>query len=130
MPVEVNALLQAAINLIGFALAVLAASGIVGKVVVWAKGKLLELEASQPENIQKWIEWAVTMAADFAEKLDLSGQLEQYARSKKELAVEYAHTLLVQLGFDVSLETIDAALEALLFNNPDKYPSGDGNSQG
>jgi hypothetical protein len=126
VPVEVNQLAQAALNVIAFVIAVAASAGIVGKIVVWVKGRFDEFKAAQPDNIRSLIDWAVMLAAEFAEKLELSDQLEQYARSKKDLALEYAHNLLLQVGFDIDMKALDAALESVLFNNPDKFPSSKG----
>ncbi len=126
VPVEVNALVQAAVNVIAFVIGLAASAGLLAKVIVWVKQKFADFEASQPENIKNLIEWAVLIAAQFAEKLDLSGQLNDYAHSKKELALEYAHKLLLSLGFDISMDALDAALEALLFAHPEMFPSSGG----
>lgn len=126
VPVEVNQFVQVAVNVIAFVIAVAASAGVVGKIVVWVKSQFDAFKAAQPDNVRSLIDWAVMIAAEFVEKLDLSDQLEQYARSKKDLALEYAHNLLLQVGFDIDMKALDAALESVLFNHPDKFPSSKG----
>lgn len=126
VPMEVNQLVQAAINVVAFVIAIAASAGIIGKIVIWVKARFDEFKQAQPDNVRSLIDWAVMIAAEFVEKLDLSGQLEDYARSKKDLALEYAHDLLLQVGFDIDMKALDAALESILFNNPDKFPSSKG----
>lgn len=123
-PQPVIDLAQAAINVIAFVITLAVSAGIVGKVMIWVRGKFEEFKATQPENVRKLIEWAVMTAAEFVEKLELSGQLEDYARSKKNLALDYAKQLLLAVGLDVDLSVLDAALESILFRNPQKFPSG------
>lgn len=123
---EVTSIVQALINIIAIAVGALATAGVAARIVVWVKARFEEFKATQPENIQTLIEWAVKTAAEFAEKVDLSGQLEDYARSKKAIALKAAHDLLLSVGFDVDLSVLDAALESFLFRNPEQFPSSKG----
>jgi hypothetical protein len=70
------------------------------------------------------------LGANFAEKLDLAGMLEQYGRDKKTLALNAAREWLLAQGYDIDLSLLDAALESILFQNPEQFPSSKRDSRG
>jgi hypothetical protein len=129
MPIEINEFVQAALNVIIFVLGLAASAGVLGKVAIWVKGQFENFKATQPENVRALIEWAVYTAASMAEKLELSGELEDYTRSKKNLALAKARELLLSVGLDVDMSALDAVLESILFQNPDQFPSGGSDEQ-
>lgn len=119
----VQQIIQLFVTLIAIVLPMIGIGAAFAKLVVWAKGEFERIKNEQPETIRNLIEAAVMLGASFAEKLDLAGMLEQYGRDKKTLALEAAQRWLEQLGYDVDLSVLDAALEAILFQNPEQFPS-------
>lgn len=114
-------LLQAAVGLLA-ALLPYVILPIVAVTGVWFKTRWEEFRLNQPEYIQKLIDDAARFGADFAEKIELSGIVEDYARTKKQAALEAARQLLKEKGYEnVDLSVLDAAIEVILFRNPDRY---------
>lgn len=122
--------IQAFITILAVALPLLGLGALFARIVVWAKGEFERIKNEQPDVIRNLIDMAVMLGAEFAEKIDLSGMLEQYGRDKKELALNAAKEWLLQQGYDVDLSLLDAALESILFQNPEKFPSSKRSSRG
>lgn len=124
---EVQPILQEAIqlfiNLIAVLVPMLGLGYAFARLVVWGKAEFERIKREQPEWIQNLIDTAVLLGAEFAEKIDLAGMLEQYGRDKKRLALEAAEKWLAEQGYEVDFDVLDAALESILFRNPEKFPS-------
>lgn len=116
-------IIQALVNLIA-TLVPLVLPVIIGLVTKWVKDRFEELKMSQPENVQQAIEWAVRIGAEFAEKI--GPVLEAEGKDKLEIALERAERALADLGYDIDPSVLEAALESVLFRNPDKFPSSKG----
>lgn len=117
----VEQLLQAAVNLLA-ALLPYVLLPIIAVTGVWVKARWEEFKLNQPEYIQRLIDDAARFGADFAEKIELSGIVEDYAKSKKQAALDAARSLLREKGYEnVDLSVLDAAIEVVLFRNPDRY---------
>ena len=122
--------IQSFITIVAIALPLLGLGAIFAKVVVWGKGEFERIRREQPEWVQGLIDAAVLLGAEFAEKIDVAGMLEQYGRDKKTLALNAAREWLAAQGYDIDLSLLDAALESILFRNPEKFPSSARKSRG
>ncbi len=125
VPVEVNDFVQAAVNVVTFLLpyilmAVLAPLGL------WVVSQWNNIKASQPEQVRNLLEMAAKFGADFAEKVGPS--LKATGKEKLHLAIEAAEKWAKLQGYNVELDLLEAAIEGILFRNPEDYPSG--NAQG
>lgn len=117
----VEQFLQSAVNVLA-ALLPFVILPIIAVTGIWFKTRWEEFKLNQPDNIQRLIEDAAKFGADFAEKIDLSGIIEDYAHTKKDAALEAARSLLKEKGYEhVDLSVLDAAIEVILFRNPDKF---------
>lgn len=118
--------MQAVIDLLG-KLFIVALPVITGRIAIWVKGRFSEIVAAQPENVRKAIESAIEFGADFAEQMDFHDRLTEYASDKKDLALQKARDFLALQGYQgIDTSILDAALEAWLRRNPNRYPSSMG----
>lgn len=123
VPAPVDGLMQAAINVLAWALPiVLAAIG--GRIAIWFAARWRDFKLSQPENVQRVLEDAAKFGADFAEKVAPAMQL--MGKEKMEAAIGAAMKLLAAKGYSVDSAPLYEMVEVILFNNPDKYPSSKG----
>lgn len=120
VPSPVSEFVQSAITMIAYLLPIILPV-IIGAVIVWVKARWESILASQPENVRLMIEAAAKFGADFAEKVGPSLELE--GKEKLEAALNAAEGWLKAQGYDVELDVLVAAIEGVLFNNPDDYPS-------
>lgn len=126
----VEQIIQLFVQVIAVVLPLLGLGVAFARLVVWGKGEFERIKNEQPDVIRNLIDMAVMLGASFAEKVDLAGMLEEYGRDKKALALEAAERWLSEQGYNIDLSLLDAALENILFNNPEKFPSSKRNSRG
>jgi len=79
-----------------------------------------------PENYRSALYEAAELGADFAEVLDLQGRLGEYGHTKFHVAMDTAEAFLQAQGYrSVSLDLLEAAIESILFSNPETYHSSE-----
>lgn len=103
--------------------------------IIWVVGPLVQevlrrtgetqiatIRASLPREILKAIDDAALLGAQVAEQLGLSGQLDDlreslgsYAKAKLKRAEEYAEARLQAQGYNVELDAIRGAIEAVVY---------------
>lgn len=134
------------LQIIAFVVTVAVTFGVIAG-VVFLRSKAREIDIrteieriylEQPEDIKQMIDEAVRVGADFAESIDLDGQLQQFlddAKDKGEVklyeaidaAAIYLETQLALRGYEIDIpeEFLKVAIQTHVFNNRDRYPSGD-----
>lgn len=101
-----NALVQAVIVALGGLTSVLLTYAI-----RWTKAKIAELKAETP-YLNELVNVVVPIAVQAAEQLGYGKKIED----KFEYAFEVAQHFLVERGFDVSTEFLEAAIEAAVLS--------------
>jgi hypothetical protein len=86
--------------------------------LVWAKFK------TEKPDLAAELEWAAGVAVKSAEQAGLMG----FVKEKKSYAIHIVETLLALKGITIDLDPIEAAIEAAVWDqmnkyNPDKNPS-------
>jgi len=140
-------MIESGLDLVGFLLIVAAiAAVVVASLWYRTNAKRIEAEAkriaenflaSQSEEIRQLLNEAVRVGADFAESIDLDGQLTELfdgfrtnSEAKLYAAIDAASTYLeFQLearGYDVDIpeELLKVAIQTFVFNSRDRYPTG------
>lgn len=123
VPEASNAVVQALINLLA-ALIVAVAPIIIARVTVWGKKAWADFKASQPEHVQRLIEGAALFGATFAEKAGPA--LKDMGVEKLDAALDAANRWLEAQGFEVDDTLLRQAIEVILFQNPEQFPSTKG----
>lgn len=120
IPAPVSEVLQSLVNLLGWGLLIVAPI-VLARLGLWIAVKWNIYKQSQPENIRLLLETAAKFGADFAEKVGPT--LKEFGKDKMEAAVDAATRWLAAQGYEIDNAPIKEAIEVILFNSPDKYPS-------
>jgi len=77
-----------------------------------------------PDTYRNALYEAAELGADFAEVLGLRGRLAEYGHDKFHVAMTVAEDYMRQQGYrNVDLVILGAAIESVLFSNPESYHS-------
>jgi hypothetical protein len=139
-------MVESGLNLVSFLAIVLVVIGII-VVGVWVRSNRKAVEdlrqritdavyTNQPEDIRNLIDEAVEIGADWAESIDLDGQLRKLygdfatkGQAKLYAAIdaasEFLETELRVRGYNIDIpqEYLKVAIQTFVFNNRDFYPT-------